>query len=225
MYFVYIFQFDLFLCSRTLVGTFMAFDRHMNMVLGDTEEYRKIKSKKGQGISEEKEEKRALGLVILRGDCVVSLSIEGPPPPETDEVLIPGGPGVGRAAGRGLPMAPLGGAPIGLAGPVRGVGGPAPSMLQAPVQVAAQMGSMQYPRPPPGMPMPMGMPGRGPPGMLPPPGMMPPGMGPPGMPPGMMFPPGMAPPPGMGPLGMGMPPRGPPPGGFPPGMMPPPPRG
>jgi hypothetical protein len=112
----------------------MAFDRHMNMVLGETEEHRKIKSKKGQGISEEKEEKRTLGLVILRGDCVVSLSIEGPPPPDDDEKLIPGGPGVGRAAGRGLPMAPMGGAPIGLAGPVRGVGGPASSMMQPPSQ-------------------------------------------------------------------------------------------
>ncbi len=112
----------------------MAFDRHMNMVLGETEEHRKIKTKKGQGIHEEKEEKRTLGLVILRGDCVVSLSIEGPPPPEEDEKLIPGGPGVGRAAGRGLPVAPMAGAPIGLAGPVRGVGGPASSMMQPPMQ-------------------------------------------------------------------------------------------
>ena len=62
---------------RVIVGTFMAFDRHMNIVLGDAEEFRKIKAKKGTGISEEKEEKRALGLIILRGDSVVSLTIEG----------------------------------------------------------------------------------------------------------------------------------------------------
>ena len=69
------------LYSRMLVGTFMAFDKHMNMVLGDTEEYRRIKSKKGQGLTEERLEKRILGLIILRGDSVVSLTIEGPPPP------------------------------------------------------------------------------------------------------------------------------------------------
>lgn len=112
----------------------MAFDRHMNMVLGDTEEFRRIKTKKGQGLQEEKLEKRTLGLIILRGDSVVSLSIEGPAPAEGDEKLTPGGPGVGRAVGRGLPVAPMAGAPMGLGGPVRGVGGPAPSMMQAPTQ-------------------------------------------------------------------------------------------
>lgn len=100
------------------------------MVLSDCEEYRRIRNKKGSGISEEKEEKRALGFVILRGDCVVSLSIEGPPPPEEDDKLTPGGPGVARAAGRGLPVAPMAGAPVGLAGPVRGVGGPSGSLMQ-----------------------------------------------------------------------------------------------
>lgn len=48
-------------CSRTLVGTFMAFDRHMNLVLGDCEEYRKVKAKKGQA---------AQGLVEER--CVIA---------------------------------------------------------------------------------------------------------------------------------------------------------
>lgn len=62
-----------------------------------------------KGITEEKEEKRSLGLIVLRGDSVVSMTIEGPPPPEEGERLAPGGPGVARAAGRGLPVAPMGG--------------------------------------------------------------------------------------------------------------------
>jgi len=110
----------------------MAFDRHMNIVLGDTEEYRKIKAKKGSGITEEREEKRVLGLIILRGDSVVSLTIEGPPPPELNEKLTPGGPGVSKlSAGRGVPVM---NAPTGLGGPVRGVGGPGMSIMQPPTQ-------------------------------------------------------------------------------------------
>lgn len=48
-------------------------------------------------------------LLARIGDSVVSMTIEGPPPPEEGERLAPGGPGVGRAAGRGLPVAPMGG--------------------------------------------------------------------------------------------------------------------
>jgi len=34
--------------------------------------------------------------------------------------LTPGGPGIGKSMGRGLPVAPMAGAPQGLAGPIRG---------------------------------------------------------------------------------------------------------
>ena len=122
--------------SRDLIGTFLAFDKHMNLVLSDCEEFRKIsvKGKKGNNIInyfiyiylEEREEKRVLGLVILRGESIVRLNAETPPPPKVffhffyiiifqpKVASIDTGAGIGRAAGRGIPAAPLGGMPQGI---------------------------------------------------------------------------------------------------------------
>ncbi|KAG1469544.1 hypothetical protein G6F56_003197 [Rhizopus delemar] len=116
--------------SRLLTGHMLAFDKHMNLVLADCEEFRKIKSKS----STEQEMKRTLGLIILRGETIISISIDGPPPPSVDArargTSLLAGAGIGRPMGRGMPAAapPMGGPMVGLAGPVRGVGGPAPGV-------------------------------------------------------------------------------------------------
>lgn len=74
--------------GRTLMGKMLAFDRHMNLVLADCEEFRRIKKKRKQGdqeVSESVEQKRTLGLVILRGETIVSLTDEGAPPAADDD--------------------------------------------------------------------------------------------------------------------------------------------
>lgn len=134
--------------GRFIIGTFLAFDKHLNLVLSEAEEFRMLKSKGGAAVLEERTEKRSLGLVLIRGENVVSLAVEGPPPSSSNNAakLTPGGPGMARGAGRGIPPVgggglPPGGAPMGLgAAPVHGLGGGLP--------------------PPPGGPPPPGM-GRG----------------------------------------------------------------
>jgi small nuclear ribonucleoprotein B and B' len=64
--------------GRHLVGRFLAFDRHMNIVLGDAEEFRRLPPKKGVPEAE-REVRRPLGLVLVRGEEVISLTVEGPP--------------------------------------------------------------------------------------------------------------------------------------------------
>ena len=145
----------------------------MNVVLADTEEFRRTRKRTGKaapGAAQtvaEVEERRAIGLVIVRGAHVISLSVDGPPPADPSTRLgassgpstaaaLAAGPGVSRpAAGRGA-------LPIGLTGPAPGVGGPGPGFPGFPPP-----GGFGGPPPgfggPPGGPP--GFPGRGgPPG-------------------------------------------------------------
>lgn len=124
--------------GRQMTGQMLAFDKHMNLVLADTEEFRRAKRKQNKPVAPgasasssivETEEKRTLGLTIVRGAHIVSLSVESPPPADPSARLakataggisstLQTGPGVARAAGRG--------APVSLSGPAAGVGGSAP---------------------------------------------------------------------------------------------------
>lgn len=173
--------------GRQLVGQMLAFDKvrspgvppwsseltisqHMNVVLADCEEFRKVKRKTKQGGAPgaqsggqvvETEEKRSLGLAIVRGATIVSCAVDGPPPADPSARLgqsaasapVQSGPGIAKpAAGRG--------AGIGLQGPAMGVGGPGFPGFQAPPGFGGRGGF-----PPPGFPA-----AGGPPAGFPPPG-------------------------------------------------------
>ncbi|ANB15740.1 Sm snRNP core protein Smb1 [Sugiyamaella lignohabitans] len=109
----------------------------MNLVLSDTEEFRTTKKSKI-------EERRTLGLIILRGETVISVSIESSPT-NSDTAgrlgVIKPGPGSARGITRG--SAPPSGPS--LVGPVR---------TSAPAGLPAGFG------PPPGFQPPPGFGGR-----------------------------------------------------------------
>ena len=136
--------------------------QHMNLVLADTEEFRRVKRRPNKGASApgsaepqviESEEKRTLGLTIVRGAHIVATTVEGPPPADPsarlgkDAATGPGGAPAAMSAGIGISRPAGRGMPTGLSGPAAGVGGPGPAGFGAP----------------PGFP-PAGFPQGGPPG-------------------------------------------------------------
>ncbi|KAK5109755.1 hypothetical protein LTR62_006595 [Meristemomyces frigidus] len=159
--------------GRQLVGQMLAFDKHMNLVLVDCEEYRKVKRKTKAGGAPgasapaqtvETEEKRSLGLAIIRGAHVVSCSVDGPPPTDpaarmgtsaaTPSAATVNTPGISRPAGRGAGLQ----GPMGGQGAFPGFPGGAPPMGRG------------------GFAPPAGFGGGQPPGFAPP-GFQPPGRG------------------------------------------------
>jgi small nuclear ribonucleoprotein B and B' len=101
----------------------------MNLVLADTEEFRRVKRKAAKsnaapGASSssaplvESEEKRTLGLTIIRGAHIISLSVESPPPADPAARLgasVPGGISSTLTAGAGIARPAGRGAAVGLA--------------------------------------------------------------------------------------------------------------
>lgn len=93
-------------CFKTFLNLLqfdLAFDKHMNIILSECEEHRRIKvraevsaniqsfefqPKPGKKLNVE-EEKRVLGLILLRGDKIISMSVDGPPQKGDDDIKIP----------------------------------------------------------------------------------------------------------------------------------------
>ncbi|GMH74389.1 hypothetical protein TL16_g06451 [Triparma laevis f. inornata] len=110
--------------TRVLVGTFLAFDKYLNLVLSSCEENRTTTTTEN-GSTTETEQRRSLGLVILRGENVVSVTVEGPAPVEKKARVAKNVGGVVAGMGRGAaaPAMGLGGAVAGVGGGVGGYGG------------------------------------------------------------------------------------------------------
>ncbi|OAF64694.1 hypothetical protein A3Q56_07586 [Intoshia linei] len=116
--------------SRIFIGTFMAYDKHMNIIMHDTEEFRTIYPKKKSVNKVAHEEKRNLGFIIMRGEHIVSMTIEGPPPNDSHKarmkIPINVMSGMGRGISRG--MAPMVVPPVMRGAPPMGFGAPRHAM-------------------------------------------------------------------------------------------------
>lgn len=159
--------------ARVLVGTLMAVDKHVNVVLHNCEEYRRYKVK---GKPEGKELKRLLGFVVVRGQTIVYVN---PEEMGKDELVEPAKPRKVKAQASKA-AAPAAAAPAmpGLPGAKAGAA-PAlnPALLQGLLRPANPLAGLTGPKLPgmPGLPGLPGMPGMpGLPGMPSLPGARPP---------------------------------------------------
>ena len=114
--------------ARVLTGTFLAFDPHMNLVLSDTEETRTLSSPPAAAASSKAapvRQKRTLGLIVLRGEVIVSISVERGPQNEKQDRekihKIQSGNGTAKPTVRAVPLptapAPMPPLPMGMMPP------------------------------------------------------------------------------------------------------------
>lgn len=110
--------------GRTFVGQLLAFDKHMNLVVADTEEaritkksYQELAKNKVGGQVKVTEEKRFLGLIILRGEQVVNMTIVSGPTADIKKRLTQLKPGKGVSRPLKVPVSQK----AKLRGPQRGV--------------------------------------------------------------------------------------------------------
>ena len=155
--------------GRSIAGTFLAYDSHMNLCIADAEEFRSLPAPASSTSSAStpsfREQKRTLGFVLIRGECVVSVSVEGPPPDSARSLPgAPRGPAGLPGTGTARPLAKG----VAVAGPAASTVGLAGNLGAAPAPAIPMPPGMSMPPMPPGMSMPP----------------MPPGMGMPPMPPG-----------------------------------------
>lgn len=90
--------------GRAFTGQILAFDKHLNLVLADTEEsrlpkkaYHELLKTKAQAPPSVQHEKRFLGLVILRGEQVVNVTVVSGPTADVKKRLRQMTPGKGTA--------------------------------------------------------------------------------------------------------------------------------
>eukprot|EP00400_MALV-I_sp_L67-5_P000387 gene387-680_t len=87
--------------GRTLTGTLVGFDKHVNIILLDAEEQRTIKSKKA---GKPTDHTRTVGFVVVRGDTVLSVEcIDKPKKKGKEDAKVPKIP-MPMLMGKGMPM-------------------------------------------------------------------------------------------------------------------------
>lgn len=84
--------------GRQMTGTFLAYDKHMNVVLSDVVESHPLSRKAGDAT-------RSLGLVLVRGEHVVSVRAER----RDVQLPVPGPTATGVALPSARPVLPGGG--------------------------------------------------------------------------------------------------------------------